>query len=402
VAAGGYFSLARLFNGSVMGWGSNSDGQLTLPSALTQPFNASGLASMALAAGGYHAFALVASPSQLVGSNTTSVLLAIRNELGSPPGLSGWGQLWPQPCRAAASGQPYVDARGILCSSGGEVVGLELDGLNITPRAIPPSLALLTGLRSLSLSNTPLTGGLPASLTSLTGLTRLTISLTSVSGPLPPSYSALTGLVHLDLAFNGLVGGLPPQWSSLADLAALHLSYNALVGPIPPEWVEGMGSIDRVALEGNGGVCGGVPGVWAAGSAATEIVASLSINSTCTAEGTGPPYDVSPVYPRSPTEAALSELRTSIMSATAPSTALAAIFDTWFTNSSADVCSNATCRACTLKDAQCGVWDTATNTSVCAWRYVGCANGTVTAVDFGATWRAHVAGVYCACGLFIA
>lgn len=58
-----------------------------------------------------------------------------------------------------------------------------------------------------------------------------------------------------------------------------------------------------------------------------------------------------------------------------------AIFDSWQTVS--EPCQIAECSTCTLEHQTCGVYQAASNSTTCNWRYLECKNGRVARVMLG-------------------
>lgn len=179
---------------------------------------------------------------------------------------------------------------------------LEQNNLN---GSIPLSLSNCSALLALDISSNILSGPLPPELLSLSSISIfLNLSHNAFTGPIPLEVGSLINLVNLDLSYNRLSGPVPISFSSCVSLEQLHLEQNLLSGEIPNElWtLRGLqyldlsqnnfsGTIPRflgeldleylnlslnrlegevptskvflnesgVSLEGNGGLCGGIP-----------------------------------------------------------------------------------------------------------------------------------------------
>ncbi|KAK7319340.1 hypothetical protein RJT34_04059 [Clitoria ternatea] len=166
--------------------------------------------------------------SELCNPQDKQALLQIKKELGNPTALSSWlpttdccSPTWP----------------GILCDPTFRIFLMELSDYNFNlsqAHSIPPSIANLTYLDSLSLTRIPnLIGPIPSTLTRLTRLKHLTISHTNISGNVPHFLSKIKTLLTIDLSNNNLSGNLSPSLSSLPNLSDITLNNNRISGPIP-------------------------------------------------------------------------------------------------------------------------------------------------------------------------
>ncbi|KAI4370424.1 hypothetical protein MLD38_018778 [Melastoma candidum] len=115
-----------------------------------------------------------------------------------------------------------------MCSSGGRLAILQLDGNRLTG-PIPPEIGNCASLYLLSLSHNNLTG------------------------PIPGSIARLSDLKILKLEFNELTGEVPQELGRLENLLAVNISYNSLIGRLPTSGI--FPSLDRSALQGNLGIC---------------------------------------------------------------------------------------------------------------------------------------------------
>jgi len=120
-------------------------------------------------------------------------------------------------------------------------------------------LLSLTKLREISLANNDLTGEMPQlcdfdSFSASAGkLSVLRLNNNALTGPPASSLACLTVLTELDVSNNQLVGQLPDTWASLVQLQTLRLftNYN-LGGTIPAAWFVssgGMGSLLHLEAE---------------------------------------------------------------------------------------------------------------------------------------------------------
>ncbi|KAJ4959440.1 hypothetical protein NE237_026551 [Protea cynaroides] len=98
------------------------------------------------------------------------------------------------------------------------------------------SIANLTGLRSLFLSDNNLHGSIPPELASLRHLQRLWLDGNNLEGGIPDSLSLLSKLFAIRLGSNNLTGTIPASiFSNCTALQYVDLSENSLTGKIPAE-----------------------------------------------------------------------------------------------------------------------------------------------------------------------
>ncbi|CAN6277708.1 unnamed protein product [Urochloa humidicola] len=159
------------------------------------------------------------------------VLIAFRDTLrgpdGSPPGaLRGWGT--PGPCRGNASSW-----YGVSCHGNGTVQGLQLERLGLSGAAPDlAALAVLPGLRALSLADNALTGAFP-NVSALGVLKMLYLSRNRLSGVIPEgTFRPMRGLRKLHLGFNDFSGPVPGSITS-PRLLELSLANNRFEGCLP-------------------------------------------------------------------------------------------------------------------------------------------------------------------------
>ncbi|GJZ09748.1 receptor-like protein 51 [Tanacetum coccineum] len=98
---------------------------------------------------------------------------------------------------------------------------------------IPTSLNVLKSLKVLNFSSNNLIGVIPDSFGGLVSLEKLSLSANSLSGPIPGSLSNILGLVHLDLGSNQLNGVIPEFISEMKELKYLNLENNRFHGVLP-------------------------------------------------------------------------------------------------------------------------------------------------------------------------
>ncbi|KAK9226202.1 hypothetical protein WN943_011249 [Citrus x changshan-huyou] len=109
---------------------------------------------------------------------------------------------------------------------------LDLTDVNISS-AVPPTLANLSSLISLSLSESFLHGEFPTEIFQL------------------PNLRLLEKLTILDLAFSKIVGEVPPALMNLTQLTQLSLAFNhQLTGPIP-YWLMNLNKLSLLSFRGS-------------------------------------------------------------------------------------------------------------------------------------------------------
>ena len=187
------------------------------------------------------------------------VLTGLYNSTGG----TGWtdGTNW-------LSMMPLGAWHGVETDADGHVTALRLPENNLSG-SIPSSLALLPGLRYLSLYGNPKMGGpIPDELGGLSNLASLRLGGNAIEGTIPAELGQLTKLVYLDLQWNELSGSIPPELGQLTRLRFLDLNYSGveaktgLSGPIPTE----LGSLTELRYLGLAGnlLTGSIPDELAA------------------------------------------------------------------------------------------------------------------------------------------
>ncbi|XP_072950826.1 uncharacterized protein [Typha angustifolia] len=225
-------------------------------------------------------------------SLVTTPLFALNDTTSSSDGLVllSFKSLLSDPSRALASWDVHASSpdfcqwRGVACGKRGHrrhrVTALVLNSLGLAG-SISPSIANLTFLGSLDLSNNKLHGLIPQQLGSLSHLKNFSLSLNSLEGVIPASISNCTNLQsinlnsnnlqgripsnftlcsdlrHIDFENNNLTGGIPSEIGDLVNLETLYLAHNLLEGPIPDS-IGRLQNLNTLELTENG-ISGAIP-----------------------------------------------------------------------------------------------------------------------------------------------
>ncbi|RDY09295.1 Polygalacturonase inhibitor, partial [Mucuna pruriens] len=152
-----------------------------------------------------------------------------------------------------SSSVPDTNLSGQIPPSVGDLPYLQYLTFHKLPNLIgpiQPTIAKLTNLKYLILTNNNISGPVPAFLAQLKNLELLHLSFNNLSGPIPTSLYQLPNLLSLHLDRNKLTGPIPDSFGSFNKPGPdLILSHNQLSGPIPPS----LGSLDpeRIDLSRN-------------------------------------------------------------------------------------------------------------------------------------------------------
>ena len=152
---------------------------------------------------------------------------------------------------------PLDEWHGVTTDEHGRVLKLAL-GRNGLTGPIPPELAGLASLESISLTGNQLAGSIPPELARLTRLGNLVLWDNELTGAIPRELGDLSELRVLNLIGNRLTGSIPPELGRLTSLRGLSLDSNELSGPVPPEMGE-LTSLTRLSVTQNAGMSGPLP-----------------------------------------------------------------------------------------------------------------------------------------------
>ncbi|GAB4841265.1 hypothetical protein Ancab_021997 [Ancistrocladus abbreviatus] len=216
------------------------------------------------------------SGSEAANDEVTS-LLSIKASLIDP-----LNQLknWNVSSNGAANSSAHCSWTGVSCNSVGAVEKLDLSYMNLSGRIsddfqmlkglttlniccngfsafLPKSMANITWLTSIDVSQNFFTGDFPLGFGRAAGLKYLNASGNNFSGGLPDDLGYATLLETLDLRGSFFLGSIPGSYKSLQKLKFLGLSGNNLTGRIPPELGQ-LSSLETMIL-GYNGFEGGIP-----------------------------------------------------------------------------------------------------------------------------------------------
>ena len=165
------------------------------------------------------------------------VLLGLRDQLAGDRNLNWSADI------------PITQWDGIAVGDSG-VKTLELGDSELTG-VIPPELGQLSQLEWLSFYDNELTGVIPPELSQLSQLEWLDLSGNVLIGTIPLELSRLSQLEWLDLSGNVLIGSIPLELSQLTALRGLYLYDNQLIGTIPLELSQ-LTALRGLRLDDNG------------------------------------------------------------------------------------------------------------------------------------------------------
>jgi hypothetical protein len=139
---------------------------------------------------------------------------------------SGWNITWDLTL-------PVCKWAGIGCESGDvSAIAVEANNLQGT---LPTSLANLTKLTMLRLTDNNISGTLATEFAAWTSITAVYLSGNNLTGTLPASYSAWgSGLHDFTVSSNSLTGSLPSEYSTWSNVVWFSVGNNQLTGTLPP------------------------------------------------------------------------------------------------------------------------------------------------------------------------
>ncbi|XP_073103353.1 receptor kinase-like protein Xa21 [Elaeis guineensis] len=123
--------------------------------------------------------------------------------------------------------------------------------------SLPLEVGSLNHLAILDISWNRLSGNIPSTFGDCEMLEELYLDNNLFQGIIPQTLSNIKALQVLDLSHNNLTGPVPAFLEDLNILENLNLSFNHLEGEVPVKGI--FKNATRVSVEGNNGLCGGVP-----------------------------------------------------------------------------------------------------------------------------------------------
>ena len=113
---------------------------------------------------------------------------------------------------------------------------------------IPPSIAHLTKLDTLTLSNCSLTGTIPTEIGLISTLTSFSAEKNHINGTIPSEVGLLDRLIHLNLDTTSLSGSLPLELQHLSNLDFLDIHDNPAMTGTVPDFIGSMESLGESLL----------------------------------------------------------------------------------------------------------------------------------------------------------
>jgi Leucine rich repeat N-terminal domain len=140
---------------------------------------------------------------------------------------------------------PHCQWPGVVCGrrQPDRVIAVVLDSKELSGH-ISPSLANLTFLQMLSLSNNKLTGSIPEELGHSSRLRFINLTMNFLDGSIPSTLGNCSNLEVLTLKSNNLGGNIPVNLANCKKLSIMSLRKNELVGSIHPEF----GSLHQLSI----------------------------------------------------------------------------------------------------------------------------------------------------------
>ncbi|KAL6654826.1 hypothetical protein ACP70R_008291 [Stipagrostis hirtigluma subsp. patula] len=123
--------------------------------------------------------------------------------------------------------------------------------------SLPQEIGNLENIVLFRAKSNKLSGEIPSTIGKCQLLQHLILRNNSLNGTIPLSLSQLKGLQGLDLSSNNLFGTIPKSLGNSTQLYFLNLSFNNFVGEVPDFGV--FANITATSIQGNAGLCGGIP-----------------------------------------------------------------------------------------------------------------------------------------------
>lgn len=115
-------------------------------------------------------------------------------------------------------------------------------------------------IQKIDLSYGTISGQLPPCAGQMPWLEEFKLQANNITGPIPASYGSAARLWWLDMGFGSISGGIPTTYANRTGLNPIEIfrfQNNLLTGPLYPL---SQAALQSVALSGNEGLCGMIPG----------------------------------------------------------------------------------------------------------------------------------------------
>ncbi|KAJ4792128.1 Leucine-rich receptor-like protein kinase family protein [Rhynchospora pubera] len=173
-------------------------------------------------------FPHVATKELTTSKTDLSALLLFKSQISSDPFgvLSSWNE-----------SLHYCQWQGVLCGRRhpDRVTALVLESKQLAG-SISPSIANLTFLQKVSLSDNHFHGNIPIEIGYLSRLRTLNLSINFLEGTIPSTLGNSSRLQIIQLSSNNLRGTIPPNLVQCKRLQVIDIGNNSLIGGIPPEF----------------------------------------------------------------------------------------------------------------------------------------------------------------------
>ncbi|GJN39729.1 hypothetical protein PR202_gb28865 [Eleusine coracana subsp. coracana] len=183
--------------------------------------------------------------------NLTNMINMQIHSPGSVPMPTAIGNLTNLQMMVIQCDDPGGYTSGTIPYTIGQLNNLRLLALNgCYSGRIPNSVANLTQLTQMYLSNNAFNGEIPSSIFSIP-VRNLHLSFNQLSGPIPEFNEALSQLEYVRLSYNEFSGPIPKTFFQLTNLIQLDLRSNNLIGLVDPSSFWKLRNIEILHLSNN-------------------------------------------------------------------------------------------------------------------------------------------------------